>query len=302
MRCIIKKILFILFLFLCLNCKVNAENYYYNKNGGVLSKSEYDSLINVFDESYLNELTQNGLDELKDWDIVYSTSEEKVFRIDSFYDNYGNVISTTSVEIDKSEVSEILDEVNIKSRANSDTHTTSMKKITLELNVSSTDEIAVILKNEWLSIPSVKSYDIIAFRPISNYTYEGINTILSKAYQKCDGTTYNYNLSTSSNVVKTPIISGTGGYGVSMNIPDSASSSLTHHLTVVYNFVEESLTNSKYFIVEGTYQHATSSVSLSDSTDYTFGATGMGGVLVFDSTTVKNKYDNTAGLHVQFQF
>lgn len=69
-----------------------------------------------------------------------------------------------------------------------------------------------------------------------------------------------------------------------------------------HNFVESSLTNSKYFLVEGTYQHATSNLTLSASKQYVFDATGLGGVLLFNSNSTRDKYDKTAGLFVQFQF
>lgn len=49
--------------------------------------------------------------------------------------------------------------------------------------------------------------------------------------------------------------------------------------------------------IYGSYQHATESVSLDTSQNYSFSSSGYGNVFKFGLTT-KGKYDNTQGVYV----
>ena len=58
----------------------------------------------------------------------------------------------------------------------------------------------------------------------------------------------------------------------------------------------EDYTKASPFKVYGTYQHAKSSVSLSESQNYSFSSRGLGGVLKFNKDSIKNKYDGMTGV------
>ena len=52
--------------------------------------------------------------------------------------------------------------------------------------------------------------------------------------------------------------------------------------------------------INGSYQHATKDVTLSQATNVTFSADGMGGVFKFNFNNATNWYDNTQGVHIMW--
>lgn len=80
-------------------------------------------------------------------------------------------------------------------------------------------------------------------------------------------------------------------FGISMNIVDTTS------LTSLSCAMGRKLdSKARPFTMYGTYQHATSKVTLSQSQDYSFGSGGLGNILKFDSS-VKSKYDGMQGVN-----
>ena len=162
---------------------------------------------------------------------------------------------------------------------------TNYKRITMHMDVSSLTSKTVSLNCTWKKIPSIKSYDVIGFRPLgvslsNNYYVEGS--------QKYDGKTIYYDYGNQKDHFKVT----SGGVGLSSNISNDVKSSLS--LTLKANFI----TGQEPFTVYGSYQHATSNVTLSQSKDYSFSSAGMGYVFDF-SRSVSKKYDNTPGLMVK---
>ncbi|MCM1308590.1 MAG: hypothetical protein NC223_08330 [Butyrivibrio sp.] len=104
-------------------------------------------------------------------------------------------------------------------------------------------------------------------------------------YQYYDGQEIKYDHSC--NNIKT----SERGIGVSMNIVDSVSKSLSMEFSVTFG------TKQDPFAVNGTYQHAQKDLSLSKSKRYTYGPRGMGGVFIFKSS-VESYYDDAPGLMV----
>lgn len=136
---------------------------------------------------------------------------------------------------------------------------------------------------EWIKTPKVKSYDIIAIRVNQDAIFSADEYCYGKQYADNDVITYKGG---SSNIK-----SSKTGLGISMNLVDNAS----RHKLVLYANVAAS---NQSMIIFGTYQHATSDVTLSKSQKYNFSPKGMGGVIDFTSTTVYEKYDRTPGLAV----
>lgn len=158
----------------------------------------------------------------------------------------------------------------------------------------STSQKIVTITNTWLSLPNVRSFDVIAIRPETNSMSINVNSDLISGYQKWDGNVISYDIN-SSNLKKSSTFNGKGGIGISMNIVDDVSSSLVNSMTV--NF----LCSNKEFEVYGTYQHATTDVTLAQSQNYSFNSSGYGGVLNFASS-VKSKYDNMNGVYLHYTY
>lgn len=177
-----------------------------------------------------------------------------------------------------------------------------MKKITLRVYLVEGQAYAVVnLVNEWLSIPAVKSIDLIGVRVMSDSPQVGFIKGHSNATQTWDGTVINYAVCNGSSTcpnAKVTEASNYTGVGVSMNLKADVEDSLRNELTVAVAIPED------YIIAVGTNQHATKTVSLSDSLGYSFSASGLGNIFYFNKLgdNTENKYDNTSGLTVRYDF
>ena len=64
--------------------------------------------------------------------------------------------------------------------------------------------------------------------------------------------------------------------------------------------VEGTRTDPKAMTGYVTYQHATSALTLANSKSYTFSSSGLGGVLYYSNSTIRNKYDGMQGLSMNY--
>lgn len=270
-----------LVLFFDVKC-VYADVYYTTKNGYTLTKSEYDNLSSVFSPTTISILPNETLDLIKNDNKLSKCEDTKYYQVDDWKDPLGNIILSTSTEVDKQTADDF---VNNNDRSVSSTHTTSMKSLTLE--VVKTDESVRVatLTNTWLSIPSTKSFDVIGLRISNNASFLLPSTI--SGVQIYDGS-YIYYDGYSSNTKK----SNSKHVGISMNIVNSVTSSLQNQITVTY-LAAQGLN------AYGAYQHAKSNVTLSQSQNYSFSSSGKGGVFKF-ANSVEPKYDDMQGVHVNY--
>lgn len=282
------------------NSKAN-ESCYSNDLGLSLNYEEYAYLSQFMDDKDLNLFTQEEADYLIEHIAEDGVETDTKYIKTEVSKADGSVLS----EVYMSE-EEMLGELNGTSVAVSDNAgstistygydperryaaiTTDVKK--LELNMYSVAPSAkkVRLTCTWLSIPQCKSYDVMGVRATGNYPELKIDAIGADnvvGYQYYDGKEIKYD-AYSKNVKFSE-----RGVGVSMNIVDSVSKSLSMSFSVTFATKEETVA------VSGTYQHAKKDLSLSKSKRYTIGVLGMGGVFVFKSS-VESYYDDAPGLMV----
>lgn len=132
----------------------------------------------------------------------------------------------------------------------------------------------------WYTTPNTKSYDIIAAR------WSGSSFSPSTAYgvqEYWDNSSVNYSY------LGNNMVSQSKGLGISMNLVDSGSD------YKLYLFIKGYQHPGTTY---GTYQHATSNISLSHSKSYTFVTNpnnGLGGVL---NHSYASTYDNMQGVMV----
>lgn len=267
-----------------------TEPFYTNMNGAELNEQQYNNLLKAFSEDTIATMTVEAINQLKDNENLKKYETTKFVQVDEIYNHKGELISTLEKEITEEEAMNIVNEQKnkVQSRATiyTDSHQTSVKRVTITLSPANGLDIWATVTNTWFSIPSVKSHDVVAMRPSAN------SVILSNSvsgYQKYDGKYHNYTSSSSNTKLNS------GGLGISMNIDDTVSSSLECSITAL--FTQYSTT---VFGVFGTYQHATSTVTLAQSQNYSFGD-GYGGVLVFNSS-VASKYDRMGGVYGQIDW
>ena len=295
----------VLVLCTCTNVKAHGdegddlsggETFYINSLGLRLSESEYNELLLYTNEYVIDLMSEEEYSYIKnDIDTCFESSEVKYVK--STYNESDNEILQEEY-MTENEMLESINNKNVSTYALSDrtdTVITEMKRIVMQMvNVNASSK-TVQLTCEWISIPKVKSYDIIAFRftdtAVTIDTYFTSN-IIGKQYYDDSEITYNYD----SNNIKYL----DNGLGVSMNIVDSTKKSLactfkTRFLTPTKT--DETDTEVRPFFVYGSYQHAVANVTLSESQDYTLHYWGLGHVIYFDNEMVK-KYDETPGLEV----
>lgn len=256
-----------------------------NVSAQELSKAEKtDMLINQYkiDEDFVNSLDSKTIDEITDEDTEYLGFVRKYFKTTYLTDPNGNVFTTDDEEITKEEALEIAENSKTNSVANGDktwVSETVSKTVSLQYyktNSWTKADLSVV----WNTVPKVKSYDVLALRFASPVTFQTVT-----GYQMTNIGTQNYSYN-GTNMKKF-----SNGVGLSMNLMDDATSfSCSLHATI---------NNTNNVIpVYGTYQHAKTDVTLATSQSYTLSSSGLGGVLAFNTNTIKNYYDGMGGVYL----
>ena len=257
------------------------------------TKEQYDRLrefysdmeIELMEPSFVKPLFEHLYDFTVEQETVYVQTFETV-------DEDGKVVTEEKETVLTEEQAEHLEKLDLDAigsmeRTPNATHETASKFITLKLALGP-NTAQVTISCNWKKLPTVRSYDIMAFACSGFHYFWGANNFT--AYVKGDGKiTGSYNENSSEAKIKQGV-----GAGVSVKLPANATSS-------IYSFMQCSFAvPAGATVVNGTYQHCTSNISLSDSMKYNIksSATSMGGVLDFTSSSVANKYDSTGGLSV----
>lgn len=261
--------------------KENNQTYYTNMNGVELTEKQYSNLSKVFDENTIATLTEQQVNYYKNNSNLAKIENTKYIRTDDFYDNNGNLISSKDTIVTENDALNYIKNQNEGISTVASSHQTTMKKITISLDPQHSIK-TITITNTWLSIPSIKSYDVIGFR---NGTGNSLSISSVSGYQNYDGNLISYKYGGENfNEPK-------GGCGISMNIADNVSSSLSNSMTVtIWN-------NDTTYTAYGTYQHAQSNVTLSQSKNYTISSSGLGGVLDF-ANSVRGYYDGMQGVDI----
>lgn len=260
-------VLTVCIIYLCaLTVKAQDTDAYYSNDLGLeLTEEEYEYATQYVDDIELKFFTR------EDFDYVFEDFEKHHVGSDS-------VVFTETANDYKLTYS--LNSISDWSAI----HTTSMKKLTMDAYYTQGTVIKLTLRCTWTSIPKIKSYDVIGFAVNSGGAFT-LNTESDPnvwGYQIYDGNQIYYDYA-SKNMKKSLV-----GQGLSTNISDSVINSLIVELAANLIVLGD-------LSVYGSYQHATSNVTLSQSKNYTFSTSGMGNVFKF-ANSVKSKYDNTQGL------
>lgn len=266
--------------------------YYTNLNGAELTEQQYNNLKKAFNDDTIATMTVETINLLKNEQNLSTTVEEKYIRTDEYYDDNGNLIDSIETEVTKSQADSFVEnKENGVVTYDYPNHQTSMKRLSISIAVGSISVKTVTVTNTWLSIPSTKSYDVIAIRPGNLSGTININNGMISGYQKWDGNIINYNSSSeNTKIVSSGLSQGQGGVGISMNIVDSVNSSLQNSITVTF------ISGANPFTAYGSYQHAQSNVTLAQSKDYSINSSGLGGVINF-SSSVRGRYDAMQGVN-----
>lgn len=241
-----------------------------------ISEEEYAELREIFSEARLAIMSEEEKEALVNSDL---TTESKLYEVtQTVNDTY------VYTELDPNLFDTLMDNYTSGVSTYDATHQTTYKRITIIDNYIGGSTHSVMVYTQWLVTPATKSYDVTAMRIEGGYVVDGTQTG-TQVYWK-DGAygyvDYSWN---GTNIRKTD-----NGFGISMNLVDGASYFETDIMANV-------ITTSQSAIAYGTYQHAVTDVSLSQSHSYTISHNGLGDVLNF-ATSVHNLYDGMAGVSI----
>lgn len=254
-----------------------------------ITREEYLKLKENYSDLMIDTFTQDSIDViLKD----NSNYVEEYIVTTTYADYFGNIISTQEENITKDEMEAIISEGDYQVRRDvlpytwKVDYTTTYKHLLMTINKNS-DLYIVSIYNDWLKMPQVKNYDVIASRWEGNAIYssgiEGLQNVKLKD-GKTNFTIYNLDAGLDH------IVFDNKGVGISMNLYDNA--------TEIVNSMSYHLSNASKNKIVGTYQHASNNtITLEESTSYKITANGLGGCISFKTTAINNKYDGMKGIY-----
>ena len=252
-----------------------------------MTQEQYQMLSESFTESEIATMPEKQFI-LETINPKTKVSEETIYvETKTFVNTRGEITETQETLLTKEEYESI--NPNTRTSCGTLCWETTYKKLTVETGISANGQFSVMTRCSWKKLPQIKAYDVIATRWQNGTTsFSMIDTYGSQTYTY-DNQTKTATLRYSMDNANTKIASN--GSGISMNLADEATGPY-HLLLTVYGKIN-GLGNVSF---ASTYQHAQSNLTLTNSQSYTFAADGLGGVLKFNSASIRDKYDKMAGL------
>lgn len=303
---LLKKIIYGTFMSFLVLPIVSASTspYFINDNNVEMTEQEYNLIVDRYGENYTNIITQEDFD----FDIshdVLSKSENTIYILDTTIYGPGDVeISSFSTEISKEEFDEInltgksqLENIELLAGGAGDKiyYSTNTKQLSLVVYhyiapVGQTYiNSRIILNCLWMKAPKVRSFDVIAVRweATNSYAFNMTSATGKQSYYLAnndyESVSYSNGGTNSKKFGK--------GVGISMNIVNDLDEGLNCSLTV-----NGTSTGKGTLTAYGSYQHATKDVTLAQSQSYSLSPSGLGGVIYFSNSSIRNSYDGMQGV------
>ena len=285
-----KKIIILIIMLIFSTSKVNAQTiqnyiddngYYLNQQNITISKNNYDKIKEILTADEIEMIDERFYSVINESNNILAI---KSAVLESKYYTIGN---------DRFLIEENIltqNEYNKVSTLEYDVHDTDYKHIKLMAEEKSNGKIRFYIQNSWLLSPSNKSFDVLGLRWEGSVTKDvstsGGLQDYKEFYTQVNPPTIKY-ASTSNNIQHF-----SNGMGLSQNLVDDAS--------YFVNVMSIEVNCSGQVNLYGTYQHAQGTLTLAQSKSYTLSSNGLGKVLYYSNSTIRNTYDNTAGLSVSF--
>ena len=268
---------------------VKAQNisdnisYITNQNGVRISMTDYNLLINIYSNAYIQTMTSEGYENFKAKNININNlvKSEKYYKTE--IDHLNNVVTNT--EVTENEFNNY--NPNIQTLSVSNFVETQYKKLSLTLSDNHNGYGDIFVGILWKMIPSTRAFDVIAVRYVGMTDVDG--TQWGKQIWGTNGnyTYVNYGWN------GTNINRQDNGFGISMNITNDST------INYLENYIESAVQFTGNFQWAGaSYQHATSNTTLAQSKSYTLAEDGKNGVILFTGN-IGSKYDNMPGVYCE---
>ena len=268
---------------------VKAQNisdnisYITNQNGVRISMTDYNLLINIYSNAYIQTMTSEGYENFKAKNININNlvKSEKYYK--TVIDHLNNVVTNT--EVTENEFNNY--NPNIQTLSVSNFVETQYKKLSLTLSDNENGYGDIFVGLLWKMIPSTRAFDVIAVR------YVGMSDVDGTQYgRQIWGTNGNYSY-VEYGWNGTNINRQDNGFGISMNITNDST------INYLENYIGSAVQFTGNFQWAGaSYQHATSNTTLAQSKSYTLAENGKNGVILFTGN-IGEKYDNMPGVYCE---
>lgn len=251
-----------------------------NNNGVVISEEEYENFLKVHTPEYIMTMTQEKYEKLKSFDF-------NNIKTDSIYvkSTYNDALKlTTEEEITEEEFNNF----DIMPMLNSDgTEGSSVAKSLTMALLGGDYWNYVILGAVWKGVPKVRSFDVIGFYGDSFEFRNGSQTGEQNYGYNGKYSTIHYDWN-GNNTKRFDT-----GFGISMNI-------VNNDIDYLELEAECDVTpTANHGTIFGSYQHATTNMTLAKSQNYTLGVGGLGDVFIFPIEIVA-RYDDMFGLRLDY--
>lgn len=280
------KILGGLFLYVVLTLRVYATPYYVNLNNVEMSENQYKEITTRLSKTKAETLTQEQfLNYLRGRRVSGKTIYEKVMY------NKNKILSEEIITQEEYEMERGIENKTCYGNTRSGDEgyiETSYKRFNVQLLDFGDNDYEILASLTWKKVPSCKSYDVFAFR-LTHMTYTNVYGI--QTYFIGNGYT-DISYSTNSDGYK----SATNGAGFSMNLKDGNNIKkyeMTLNAELAINQFNYSTAH-----VFSTYQHAQSDLTRAQSMSYSLQAGGLGDVVYYSNSNIRNKYDDMAGIEL----
>lgn len=274
--------------------KVKAETNYINEKGVSIPIEKYNYLKEFFSNKFINNLNQTKYDSIKEKEFIKEESQTIYLIYREYYNDTGDMIFSESQNLSEEEYNTYNSIQTFRTCTEDETMSyhecwaTDSKKLVFSFVCESTTTTCYLAAElQWLTQPKVRSYDVFAMRWTSNFSpttffaTQGawINGLPEQTEYHPGGT----------NSIFTTV-----GLGVSMNLYNDGL------WFEFYMDVEGKRTNIQTMTGYVTYQHAKTALTLAESKSYSFSSSGLGGVLYYSNSSIRNKYDGMQGLSMNY--
>ena len=279
-----KKIIIIAILFF-IPLFVNANEYYTNENNFTFTKEDYELIYEKYGEDGINAVTTENFENAKKFATDGIVESESYFATDYTIDSIGRItnVSTREVTEEEAKNSLIMPVAEVCDSLGSCIETT-YKRLKYVVNASSR---MITVTNTWLTMPKVRSYDIIAVRFLQR-----VNITQATGTQTWTNGSQGY----ATDGTNTKVTNY--GAGLSMNLVDDTTiTNLENKMIVRTDTAIPDWWNLRIYI---TYQHAQYTLTRAQSMSYQFTNTGsgivLGNTILFEDMSIGSKYDDMTGL------
>ncbi len=257
---------------------IKSNGSYKNSNNVTITTENYNKMKEFMSDEEINDVDENFYERVK------NSKEIKAYTstyIESKYVTIGNdrfLLSEKEITKDEYETRGTEDGV----------YETKSKYLRLMIGISNNGNYSFFIQNKWKKIPDNKSFDVIALRWTGNVSEIPSTAAGGQSYKDFVGQpnppriAYQY---TSQNFKF-----ASDGVGLSQNLKDGEY----YYLNELY--IEATCTGTIHLY--GTYQHFQGTQTLAQSQSYTLSSSGLGGVLYFSNSTLRDTYDQMNGLHL----